>query len=117
MIAESGPDGLRVEAPKSTGSLELGGSVNVSGVCLSVSELHTGSFTVALSPETRVRSTLGGADAGTPVNIELPLRVGDPLDGHLVQGHVEAIGKVARVSSEGSAMRVWIRPPDRARDQ
>lgn len=117
VITETSSHGISVAAPKSAGSLELGGSINVSGVCLSVTKLDGEGFGVALSEETRARSTLGEAGAGDAVNIELPLRVGDPLDGHLVQGHVEAVGKVARITTEGSSLRVWIRPPERLREQ
>lgn len=108
---------IAVAAPKSAGSLELGGSINVSGVCVSVSSLDADVFSAAVSQETRTRSTLGDLSPGSRVNIELPLHVGDPLDGHLVQGHVEAVGKVVRVADEGVSKRFWIRPPSRFVDE
>lgn len=112
-IAESTSGEIVVSASKSVGRLELGGSVNVAGVCVSVTGVEGEEFRANLSEETRNRSTLGELRAGTPVNIELPLRVGDPLDGHLVQGHVEAVGKVVKLTDEGSSRRVWIKPPER----
>jgi 3,4-dihydroxy 2-butanone 4-phosphate synthase len=108
---------LVIEAPKTAGALSAGGSVNVSGACLSAVEVGDSWFRVEVSPETVHRSTLGGLRPGDRVNLELPLQVGDPLDGHLVQGHVDAVGKVTQASEEaGGARRVWIRPPGRFLD-
>jgi 3,4-dihydroxy 2-butanone 4-phosphate synthase len=108
---------LAIEAPKTAGSLSVGGSVNVDGACLSAVEVGESWFRVEVSPETVNRTTLAGLRRGGQVNLELPLRVGDLLDGHLVQGHVDAVGKVTLVSEEtGSGRRVWIRPPRRFLD-
>jgi len=108
---------LAIEAPKTAGSLSVGGSVNVDGACLSAVEVGESWFRVEVSPETVNRSTLAGLRRGNRVNLELPLRVGDPLDGHLVQGHVDAVGKVTLVSEEAAGgRRVWIRPPRRFLD-
>jgi 3,4-dihydroxy 2-butanone 4-phosphate synthase len=108
---------LAIEAPKTAGSLSVGGSVNVDGACLSAVEVGESWFRVEVSPETVNRSTLAGLGRGDRVNLELPLRVGDPLDGHLVQGHVDAVGKVTLVNEEAAGgRRVWIRPPRRFLD-
>lgn len=105
---------LRIEAPKTASGLAPGGSVCVSGACLSAVEVGEGWFVTELSPETAHRSTLAELGPGSRVNLEPPLRVGDPLDGHLVQGHVDAVGKVTAVEKEGGdGCRVWIRPPRR----
>ncbi len=69
--------------------LELGASLAVAGVCLTIVELHADRSLVEMSPETLRRTTLGGLGAGDPVNLEPALRVGDPLGGHWVQGHVD----------------------------
>jgi len=109
--------GLVVEAPKTAGSLSVGGSVNVNGACLSAVEVGDSSFRVEVSPETINRSTLASLRPGERVNLECPLRAGDPLDGHLVQGHVDAVGKVMLAEGEaGGTRRVWIRPPRRFLD-
>jgi 3,4-dihydroxy 2-butanone 4-phosphate synthase len=103
-----------IEAPKVAARLRPGASVCVSGVCLSVEEVDGERFRAGLSAETLRRSTFAGLAIGDRVNLELPLRVGDPLDGHLVQGHVDAVGKVTKVDDEGAGgRRVWIRPPGR----
>jgi 3,4-dihydroxy 2-butanone 4-phosphate synthase len=111
---------LVVYAPKTVSGLAVGGSVNVNGTCLSAVHVDesTGCLAAEVSAETATRSTLAGLAVGATVNLELPLRVGDPLDGHLVQGHTDAIGKVARVEDENAgSRRVWIRPPRRFLDE
>jgi 3,4-dihydroxy 2-butanone 4-phosphate synthase len=108
---------LVIEAPKTAGSLSVGGSVNVNGACLSAVEVGESCFSVEVSPETAHRSTLAAMRQGERVNLECPLRVGDRLDGHLVQGHVDAVGKVTLAEEEAQGTRrVWIRPPRRFLD-
>ena len=118
-VVETGPR-LVVDAPKTAAGLSPGGSVNVSGTRLSAVRVDqaAGRFEAEISAETATRSALADVVVGARVNLELPLRVGDPLDGHLVQGHTDAIGKVARIDSERSGgRRVWIRPPKRFIDE
>lgn len=111
-LAEAGRR-IVVTAPKASGGLDPGGSVCVSGTCLSAVEVSGDWFVADLSEETAHRSTLAELPAGAPVNLELPLRVGDRLDGHLVQGHIDAIGKVTAIDEAGGCWMVWIRPPRR----
>lgn len=112
-VVEAGPR-LVVEAPKTAGGLAVGGSVCISGACLSAVEVGETWFCADVSGETVMRSTLGELVQAAQVNLELPLRVGDPLDGHLVQGHVDAVGKVVGLDDEGpDSRRLWIRPPRR----
>lgn len=111
---------LLIHAPKTAAQLSVGGSVDVNGTCLSAVAVDeaAGTFTAEVSAETAARSTLGEPLVGATVNLELPLRVGDPLDGHLVQGHTDAVGKVARVDEEaGGSQRVWIRVQRRFLDE
>lgn len=113
VVVECGDGRVVVRAPKACGGLDVGSSVAVAGVCLTVDALDGDVFRAAVSPETARRSTVSESQAGSLVNVETPLRVGDGLDGHLVQGHVDAIGKVVRIADEDRARRVWIRPPRR----
>jgi 3,4-dihydroxy 2-butanone 4-phosphate synthase/3,4-dihydroxy 2-butanone 4-phosphate synthase/GTP cyclohydrolase II len=104
--------GVRVHAPKIAGLAEEGSSVAVAGVCLTVSAVGPDGFEADLSAETRRRSMLGDLAIGSMVNLEAALEVGCSLDGHLVQGHIDGTGKVARIDEEGIGRRVWIRTSD-----
>ncbi len=75
--------------------LGIGASLAVSGVCLTVLETSEAAVAVELAPETLARTTLGRLRAGSAVNLEPPLRAGDPLGGHMVQGHVDGTATVA----------------------
>ncbi len=100
---------VTIEAPASRPALVPGGSIAVDGVCLTVTGLDVSSFTADAVPETLARTRLGVVRAGARVNLELPLKVGDPLDGHLVQGHVDGVGKVTRVADRGTQREVMTR--------
>ncbi len=109
---------LVIEAAKTAGGLTIGGSVCVSGACLSAVEVTDSRFTTDVSEETVHRTTLPDLRIGDRVNLELPLRIGDPLDGHLVQGHTDAVGKVTAIDEEATGgRRLWIRPPRRFMDE
>jgi len=92
---------LSVRAPQAAARTEVGDSVSVNGVCLTAVGLDGGVIDFDVVPETLRRSTLGGLEAGTAVNVEPALRAGEPLGGHLVQGHVDGVGRIARVDAEG----------------
>jgi riboflavin synthase len=98
---------LEVETPLA-GELAPGDSVAVNGVCLTAVDPDGSSFAADVMPETLRRSSLGPLGAGHDVNLELPLRVGDRLGGHFVQGHVDATGTVAAVYHEGLSRVVRI---------
>lgn len=74
--------------------LELGESIAVNGVCLTVAEVRSGAFVANLSAETLARSTLDKIERGARVNLERALAVGDRLGGHIVAGHVDGVGRV-----------------------
>lgn len=93
----SGQGGVRLAVGMSPGLAErlgIGDSVAVSGVCLTVVERGSGEVVVELSPETLARTNLGELRRGDEVNLEPALRMGDPLGGHMVQGHVDATAEV-----------------------
>jgi 3,4-dihydroxy 2-butanone 4-phosphate synthase/3,4-dihydroxy 2-butanone 4-phosphate synthase/GTP cyclohydrolase II len=115
-VVDVDADGVVVAGPKTAAGLRPGGSVDVSGVCLTATEVGDHLFRVGLSTETQRRSVAGEWRPADHVNLELPLRAGDPLDGHLVQGHVDAVGKVTAAGEEAGGRRVWIRPPRRFLD-
>jgi len=101
---------LRISAGL-TGELQEGDSIAVNGVCLTATSVRDHSFQADAMNETLTRSTLGGLASGARVNLELPLRASDRLGGHLVQGHVDAVGEVAAVADEGIARRLEIAAP------
>ncbi|MDA0214507.1 MAG: riboflavin synthase [Planctomycetota bacterium] len=77
--------------------LRRGDSVSVHGVCLTVVGIRSGQFDVDVIPQTLSMTTLGGLSDGDSVNLEPALRMGDPMGGHIVQGHVDSIGEVSLV--------------------
>ena len=106
---ERSEDGVRLTISTSlAGELHDGDSVTVNGVCLTAAEVRDGRFLADVMNETLSRSTLGELAAGAGVNLELPLRAADRLGGHLVQGHVDAIGEVVETVDDGIARRVRV---------
>ena len=91
--------------------MELGGSMAVNGVCLTITSLDINSFSVDIMSETLKRSNLGLLSAGDRVNLERPLALGGRLGGHLVQGHIDATGRVASVRWDGEAMLISFEAP------
>jgi len=82
---------------ESTIEAAVGDSVSVDGICLTVTENGSGRLSFHVIPESRER----GKALGSEVNLEPSLRIGDPLGGHYVQGHVDGVGRVRRVTAEG----------------
>lgn len=92
----AGRDGgrLRINATAVLEDAELGASIAVNGVCVTLVDRGDGWWEADLSDETLARSTLGDLAPGDPVNLERPVRLADRLGGHLVQGHVDGVGEV-----------------------
>jgi riboflavin synthase len=86
--------------------------VSVNGVCLTATQAADGGFTADVMNQTLSVTTLGGLGEGHPVNLEPAIRAGEPLGGHLVQGHVDGAGRVTSVSEDGFARRLVIALPD-----
>jgi riboflavin synthase len=101
---------LRV-ASRYTG-LAAGESIAVNGACLTVREHGQGWFSVAAVVTTLDRTTIGGWDVGRRVNLERALSLGDRLGGHMVQGHVDAVGTIDAVRRRDDALLVDVRVPD-----
>ena len=91
---------------------KLGDSISVNGVCLTVVEIKDDSFSVEASPETLSRSTLKDTMIHTPVNLERALSVGGRLGGHIVQGHVDGVGKVTKIEKDADNLIIEITPPE-----
>jgi riboflavin synthase len=100
------PEGLRLEidAPETSSQLDVGDSVSISGACLTATSVSNGRFSVTAVAETLDRTTLGRLAPEDEVNLETATRAGDPLGGHFVQGHVDAVGRIASIDDG----RVWV---------
>lgn len=98
-----GPSGTRlvVECEAAAQDSWIGSSVAVNGVCLTVVEEEQGALGFDVVAETLARSTLGSLGPGDAVNLERPLMLGDRLGGHLVQGHVDGVGRVEGIETNG----------------
>ncbi|HYM56775.1 MAG TPA: riboflavin synthase [Solirubrobacteraceae bacterium] len=101
---------LEVETPLAA-ELSPGDSIAVNGVCLTAMEPNSGSFAADVMPETLRRTSLAPLGEGDEVNLELPLRAGDRMGGHVMQGHVDGPGTVASVREDGLARVVRIAAP------
>ena len=102
----------RLEVDTALGAhLAEGDSVAVNGVCLTAVEPHTDGFAADVMPETLRRSSLGPLEPGAKVNLELPLRAGDRMGGHVVQGHVDGTGSVAEVRDDRPSRVVRVEAP------
>jgi riboflavin synthase len=99
---------LRIAAPLTAPGVALGDSVSVGGVCLTVVAVDGDVIAFDAVPETLGRTALGGLASGDEVNLEPALRAGEPLGGHVVQGHVDGIGHVRSVEPEGDGRRIWV---------
>jgi riboflavin synthase len=105
---------LRVEVPPSVRErLKEGASIAVSGVCLTARELEGEAFLADLSPETSSRTTLGELRTGARLNLELPVSPDGLLDGHLVLGHVDTVGRVKAIRPDSDGWRLtFFYPPE-----
>ncbi|HKP17312.1 MAG TPA: riboflavin synthase [Gaiellaceae bacterium] len=90
----------------------VGDSISISGACLTVVDGDRKTLAFEAVPETLSRTTLGRLAPGDGVNLEPALRAGDALGGHYVQGHVDAVGAVRSVESEGDGKRVCVDAPE-----
>jgi riboflavin synthase len=100
---------LRIVAPQTAASgVALGDSVAIGGVCLTVVAIDGSDLSFDAVPETMTRTALGRLAAGDDVNVEPALRAGEPLGGHVMQGHVDGTGTVRSVEPEGEGRRIWI---------
>ena len=102
---------FEIETGFDTATIDIGASVSHAGCCLTVVDKGPGWFAVEVSGETLAMSTLDEWAEGRPVNLERAARVGDELGGHIVSGHVDGVGEVLSIESEGGSHRVRIQVP------
>jgi riboflavin synthase len=102
---------MQLEAADLAPKLEPGASLAVNGVCLSLVSKDKGALAFDLSQETLGRTNLGALRPGARLNLELPLTLGSLVSGHLVSGHIDAVGKVVRLTEKRPGKRLLISFP------
>ena len=111
-VAKGGDLELGIDAAAlGPGRLAVGDSVSVEGVCLTVTRLDGAVFYADVSRETLAKTTLGTLKRGARVNLEPSLRAGDPLGGHLVSGHVDAVGTLISAQEDARSWRLQFELP------
>ena len=104
---------LTIQAEKVLTDIKLGDSISVNGTCLTVVNFTESKFSVDLAPETLRRTTFGDLNPGDTVNLERALSANDRFGGHMVQGHVDATGRVISIRDEGDSSIFRISNPKR----
>ncbi len=110
-VESRGDTRIIFETAYDTAGIEIGASIACSGVCLTAVEKGPGWFSSDLSAETLARSTAADWRAGTAINLERSLRLGDELGGHLVYGHVDGVGALAERHADGDSHRLVFSAP------
>jgi riboflavin synthase len=106
------PPRLVLRAPQTASDAALGDSVAIDGCCLTVVAIEGDRLSFDAVPETLRRTTLGRLRPGALVNLEPALRAGDRMGGHVVQGHVDAVGSLASAEPEADAVNMTFRAPE-----
>lgn len=110
-------ESLVIETKVPTSELVLGESVAVNGVCLTVTGLDDKTFSVDASSETMRVTSLGQVKVGSGVHLERATKVGGRLGGHIVQGHVDGVGRIERIVEDGKSWQVYIEIPPSLRPE
>jgi riboflavin synthase len=107
------PDGARValRAPRLAPLAAIGDSISISGCCLTVVSIDNSVLRFEAVPETLARTSLGKLAVGSRVNLEDALRAGEPFGGHLVQGHIDGVGEISEIRTEGDGYRIAVQVP------
>ncbi|MBI5491607.1 MAG: riboflavin synthase [Deltaproteobacteria bacterium] len=102
---------IGIEARFDLDEVNLGDSISIEGVCLTVTAKEAGSFTADITDETLRLTTLGELGAGSPVNLERSLTLSKPLGGHLVTGHIDGVGVLKKKMIKGPSAEIHISVP------
>ena len=111
-IQKPGDWRLKITTPWDCAKIDLGASIACSGVCLTVIERDADWFAVEVSAESLSRTTIGTWQAGTQINLERALRLGDELGGHIVSGHVDGLAIIDQITRSGDSHELRISVPD-----
>jgi riboflavin synthase len=113
-IEKRGDTHIVIATQYDMGKIPVGASIACAGICLTVVDKGSSAdrwFAVTASGETVSKTTIGSWKAGTGVNLELPLKVGDELGGHIVSGHVDGLAELMRLAPEGESVRMTFEAP------
>ncbi len=110
-VNQDGDTRYEIETHFDMNNVDIGASIACSGTCLTVIEKGDNWFVAEVSTETLSKTTLGDWQVDTEVNLERPLKAADELGGHLVSGHVDGVGKITQIESEGDSIRYTFYPP------
>ena len=102
---------ILIETAYDTAGIALGASIACAGPCLTVVETGPNWFAVDVSGETMARTTIGGWQAGSRINLERALSIGDELGGHLVTGHIDGVGQLQARRDDGESVRMEFAAP------
>lgn len=111
-LKDTGDRWLKITTPWACDKIDLGASIACSGVCLTVVERADNWFAVEVSAESLSRTTIGGWQKGSQINLERALRLGDELGGHIVSGHVDGLASIEAITPVGDSHKLDIRVPD-----
>lgn len=109
--ADKTAGGMRLSVGAPGLALKMGDSIAVNGVCLTAVDVRDGGFDADVVLETLSKTNLGELDIGTGVNLERPVAAVGRFDGHIVQGHVDGLGRIVSVEEEGDGKRMRVRSP------
>ncbi|HVN61796.1 MAG TPA: riboflavin synthase [Gaiellaceae bacterium] len=113
VAVEGGSEGvrLRIAAPQTAAHTAVGDSVAINGVCLTATSVADGELAFDAVAETLRRTSLGRLEPASEVNLEPALRAGEPLGGHIVQGHVDGVGRVRSLEPAGEGAALTVEAP------
>ena len=111
-IQKPGDWRLKITTPWDCAKIDLGASIACSGVCLTVVARDADWFAVEVSAESLSRTTIGTWQAGTHINLERALRLGDELGGHIVSGHVDGLAIIDKITPSGDSHQLEISVPE-----
>ena len=111
-LKDTGDRWLKITTPWACDKIDLGASIACSGVCLTVIERADNWFAVEVSAESLSRTTIGGWQKGSQINLERALRLGDELGGHIVSGHVDGLASIEAITPIGDSHKLDIRVPE-----
>lgn len=104
-ISQNGDTRIVIKTSYDTSTIEFGASIACSGVCLTVVDKGQDYFSVDVSAETLSCSSLGDWNLGSKINLERALKVGEELGGHIVTGHVDAVGEILNIEADGDSKK------------